>query len=112
MAVVSGGNFSVKRSHQLVDSLFSVAATQICHCGINMATLGVNMLCSNRTHLCRTGSMLSGQGLVCWSLLWSLPDRGAPQLTDGSLQELYDLGLAPQLCGASFVNCAHGEDES
>lgn len=32
MAIVSGGNFSVKSSLGLVDSLVSVAATQICHC--------------------------------------------------------------------------------
>lgn len=38
MAIVSAGNFSIKRSRGLVDSLVSVAAAEICHCGVSVAT--------------------------------------------------------------------------
>lgn len=49
MAIVSAGNFSVKRSRGLVDSLVSVAATKICHCGVSVTTPCGSVLCSSRT---------------------------------------------------------------
>lgn len=47
MAIVSAGNFSIKRSRGLVDSLVSVAA-EICHCGVSVATPRGDALCCSR----------------------------------------------------------------
>lgn len=79
MAIVSGGNLSVKRSPRLVGGLFSVAATHIMPLWSKHGYLMYDMLCSNRIYLCGMGSMPVRQAVVCWLLLWSLPDRRAPR---------------------------------